>query len=139
MDLFNDITNSIFNNLNISRPNLRTAADVQNALATYRVETGQTDTLGVDLPTGVAGTTFSDVLQSFVNGVGDDLDPQITNAIVHAAAQYNIDPNLIRAVIMTESSYNPNAVSPAGAQGLMQLMPATPRHFHLHSPSLTLS
>jgi soluble lytic murein transglycosylase-like protein len=43
--------------------------------------------------------------------------------IAEAAAQYDLDPELIRAVMRAESAFNPMVVSPAGAQGLMQLMP----------------
>lgn len=50
---------------------------------------------------------------------------EIDNMIDRVAAQYGMDPDLIRAVMMTESSYRPDAVSHCGAQGLMQLMPGT--------------
>jgi soluble lytic murein transglycosylase-like protein len=45
--------------------------------------------------------------------------------IRQAAILYQIPEELIRAVIMCESNYDPRAVSPTGAQGLMQLMPET--------------
>ena len=44
--------------------------------------------------------------------------------IQEAAAEYDMDPALIRAVMQTESAFHPYAVSRAGAEGLMQLMPA---------------
>jgi soluble lytic murein transglycosylase-like protein len=44
--------------------------------------------------------------------------------IQEAAAEYGLDANLIRAVMQTESAFHPYAVSRAGAEGLMQLMPA---------------
>lgn len=47
--------------------------------------------------------------------------------ITQYASQYDIDSKLILAVIRNESCFDRSAVSPAGAQGLMQLMPATAR------------
>jgi len=45
--------------------------------------------------------------------------------ILRAAATYKVSPELIKAIILVESGMNSKATSPAGAQGLMQLMPAT--------------
>ncbi|MDQ6825832.1 MAG: transglycosylase SLT domain-containing protein [Candidatus Eremiobacteraeota bacterium] len=54
------------------------------------------------------------------------LPPAQLNAIIRDASQANaVPPALTNAVVMAESGGNPSAVSSAGAQGLMQLMPAT--------------
>ena len=48
-------------------------------------------------------------------------------AIANAAAAHGLDPKLLHALVLVESGYRPNAVSPVGARGLTQLMPATAR------------
>lgn len=54
--------------------------------------------------------------------------------IQEAAAKYGVDPALIKGVIQSESSFRPNAVSSAGAKGLMQLMDDTARGLGVTDP-----
>ena len=49
--------------------------------------------------------------------------------IRRAAERHGVDPLLVHAVVRAESDYDPNAVSPKGAAGLMQLMPETARRY----------
>ncbi|MEE9385601.1 MAG: lytic transglycosylase domain-containing protein [Nannocystaceae bacterium] len=51
----------------------------------------------------------------------------VQSEVSTASAQYGLDPALINGVIWVESRFQPRAKSPAGARGLMQLMPATAR------------
>jgi soluble lytic murein transglycosylase-like protein len=52
---------------------------------------------------------------------------RISEIVEKAAHDNNVDPLLVHSIIQVESNYNPYALSPKGAQGLMQLMPPTAR------------
>jgi len=60
--------------------------------------------------------------------------PDFNDIIKSQAAKNGIDENLLKAVIKTESGFNPNARSGAGAMGLMQLMPQTAESLGVSDP-----
>ncbi|WP_332873012.1 lytic transglycosylase domain-containing protein [Caulobacter hibisci] len=65
--------------------------------------------------------------------------PTLYAPLVAAAGRdFDIDPDLLRAVMHVESRANPRALSPKGARGLMQIMPATARRFGVRDPDLEL-
>ncbi|KHF38830.1 lytic transglycosylase domain-containing protein [Halalkalibacter okhensis] len=98
--------------------------------------------LEIDSPQTKQRDLFLHPLSNFepvhTNELATSVDPNWTNSLsnkeskfqplIEAAAQkYNIDPKLLHSVIKHESNFDPNAISHAGARGLMQLMPATAR------------
>ncbi|MEF9388199.1 lytic transglycosylase domain-containing protein [Ralstonia solanacearum species complex bacterium KE056] len=54
---------------------------------------------------------------------------RFSDIIAEAGRKWNVQPELLRAIIAVESKFNPRAVSKRGARGLMQLMPGTARRF----------
>ena len=66
--------------------------------------------------------------------IGGRSSPHYEPLIRQHARQQGLRPDLVRAVIQVESAFNPRAVSPKGAMGLMQLMPATARRFGVIDP-----
>jgi soluble lytic murein transglycosylase-like protein len=71
-----------------------------------------------------SGTTSIRQL-SMVNKTNWNTPQEIDEIVTRAADHYGLPKKLIQAVIKQESNFNPAAVSPAGATGLMQLMPST--------------
>ena len=61
-------------------------------------------------------------------------DPAVLATIEETAHKLEVSPELVHSVIEVESNYNPYAVSPKGAEGLMQLMPSTARRFGVTNP-----
>jgi soluble lytic murein transglycosylase-like protein len=64
-----------------------------------------------------------------------DSEPSLTvnELVANIARRHEVEPSLVDSVIRVESNYNPNAVSSAGAMGLMQLIPSTARRFGVNN------
>jgi len=78
----------------------------------------------------IRGVVPDEVIDEIVPAVGGD----IRALAVEAARRHGLDPELVLAVVAVESAFRPDAVSPKGAQGLMQLMPATARSLDVRDP-----
>ena len=65
---------------------------------------------------------------------GSVAESALLNLLRPIAHQYEVEPLLVLAVIEVESRFNAQALSPKGAQGLMQLMPATAKRYGVRNP-----
>ena len=72
-------------------------------------------------PAAVRGFVSDEVLDEVAAPAGGDL----RDLAAAVARRHGLDPDLVMAVVSVESGFRPQAVSPKGAQGLMQLMPKT--------------
>ncbi len=79
-------------------------------------------------------TTMPRDLQNAGSGPLGGRSTPFDEAIRTAARREGVDENLVKAVVEAESSFNPKAVSPAGAKGLMQLMDGTARALGVKDP-----
>jgi hypothetical protein len=59
--------------------------------------------------------------------------PEIRQLVTRVSLEHGLDPQLVHSVVTVESGYNVRAVSPKGALGLMQLMPATARQLRVRN------
>jgi len=121
------------------------AASAQAVPPVAAAQESGADGLPVIDPSKLGSTPFAQLVQSAMAGQGVQppvdgdgipfagtpngpamVPPAEIDRLVNAnSAQWNVDPNLVRAIIANESGFNANATSGVGAQGLMQLMPGT--------------
>jgi len=66
--------------------------------------------------------------------IAENLDFAYSELVRSASKKHEMDSRLVLAVMAAESNFNPHAISPKGALGLMQLMPDTARLYHVNNP-----
>jgi len=109
------------------------SAGVQPASATgtdFQQQLIQASASGPGLGLGTTGGTAATAATAATSGGDGPYKAEIDAA----AAKYGLDPALLRGLIRQESNFNPKAGSPAGAQGLTQLMPGTARALGCTNP-----
>lgn len=104
-----------------SGKSIRTPAEA-DAFATYLLEKKSTSrTIKQDGGSKTAHAVTMDMVPNFSNKQAEKYRPQVSRF----SEQYKVSPNLVFAIIRTESNFNPFAVSGAPAYGLMQLVPTS--------------
>ncbi len=102
---------------------LRNGQQSRNSIDYHDYQTKAIEDRGIDKGKGPAANKLKQGSVEDIKKIAD-----------HYAAQKKVPAGLIKAVIEAESGYNTRAVSPKGAKGLMQLMPATIRNMGVKDP-----
>jgi soluble lytic murein transglycosylase-like protein len=107
----------------------RIRAAMESSLAKQRASVrAQVESAGVNVSSG------NPLLLSEVAGCEPVSAPDLARMIDDIAPRQNVSPALVREVARQESGFRPCAISPKGAAGLMQLMPATQVQFQVKNP-----
>ena len=109
-------------------------------VASYRMEDGTVflalkDGGEVGLPaTSLRGVVPDEVIDEVASANPNASSGDLRQLAMAAAKRHGLDPDLVMAVVSVESAFRPQAVSPKGALGLMQLMPATAASLGVRDP-----
>jgi soluble lytic murein transglycosylase-like protein len=114
----------------ILRNNLRYETVECNNVPSERTFHAPSSLAGFDVIDETLGTGIK--LREGVNH--DNFQSEFENAIFSASEKYGVDPYLVKAVIKVESNFNPRAVSPKKAMGIMQLIPETASIYGVKDP-----
>lgn len=109
------------------------AMPAQAQLASYIDEHGKLVYVNAEPPRRSLDSAAS---RALLRSFGSSFAPpeRLDQLVQDAAERHSVDPALVKAVISTESGWNPGAVSRKGAVGLMQLIPGTAQRFGVGNP-----
>jgi hypothetical protein len=113
------------------------ASDLSGDQASSAPETGKENTPSIQSEMKTNETDFTRAMKRLKGSgkaISPDLRQRIDSCVELASQKYDVPSDLIRAIIQAESGFRPHAVSSAGAQGLMQLMPGTAEDLGVENP-----